>query len=213
MAQRVFFGARAWSLEEAPDGPRVVIPSPFLWPLTIFLGFWLWGWTMGEISAARALWQLAQTANGWLALLPGAFLLFWLAGWSAAGVLVWGTFLFSIQGREVVTLQEGMLRVRLETLLGLGWSWRFSLAELEAPRLLSLQTAGNKSPAAAGAAGAVLPDYAGIKLKAGSKSWRLGLGLTQSAARDLMHTLSARFGLPRAAAGAPPEIIKNEEDD
>jgi hypothetical protein len=213
MARQIVFMTRAWSLEEAPDGPRVVIPSPFLWPLTIFLSFWLWGWTMGEVSAAKSLWQLAQTATDWMALLPGAFLLFWLAGWSAAGVFVWGTFLFSIQGREVVTLQGGLLRVRLETLLGLGWSWRFNLAELEAPRLLSLQVTGNKKPEDARAAGAALPDYAGIKLKAGSKSWRLGLGLTQAAARDLMHTLSARFGLPRAAIGAPPEIIKNEEGD
>ena len=123
------FKARTWALEETTDGPRVVIPTPFLWPISIFMGFWLCGWP---------------------ALLPGGFLLFWLAGWTAAGFFTWGAFLFSIQGREVVSLSGDKLRVRLQTLLG----------------------------------------------------------LEEAGAKDLLHTLSARFGLPRAGE---PELQKEEQ--
>ncbi|HAT72517.1 MAG TPA: hypothetical protein DCS63_06855 [Elusimicrobia bacterium] len=144
------FKARTWALEETTDGPRVVIPTPFLWPISIFMGFWLCGWTAGEVSAAKALWQLARSADSWPALLPGGFLLFWLAGWTAAGFFTWGAFLFSIQGREVVSLSGDKLRVRLQTLLG----------------------------------------------------------LEEAGAKDLLHTLSARFGLPRAGE---PELQKEEQ--
>lgn len=192
------FKARTWTLEETTDGPRVVIPAPFLWPVSIFLGFWLSGWTAGEMSAARSLWQLARAADGWLVLLPGGFLLLWLAGWTAAGVFIWGIFLFSIQGREVVSLNGDKLRVRLETLLGLGWSWYFELARMAPPRLLVLPVPGNKSPEFSQAAGEALPGYSGITISSGAKKWRLGLGLEEAGAKDLLHTLTSRFGLPRA---------------
>ena len=190
--------ARVWTLEETPDGPRVVIPAPFLWPLSLFLGFWLCGWTAGEMSAARELWHLLRSADGWLALLPGGFLLFWLAGWTAAGIFTWGIFLFSIQGREVVSLRGGQLRVRLETLLGLGWSWRFELAELAPPRLIVMPAPRSRGQGAAQAPGAAAPAYSGITLSGGGRKWRLGLGLDEAGARNLLYTLTSRFGLPRA---------------
>lgn len=203
MAQLTVFKTRSWTLEETTEGPRVVIPSPRLWPVSIFLGFWLYGWTEGEVSAARSLWQLARSADGWLALLPGAFLLFWLAAWTVAGVFTWGAFLFSIEGREVVSLNGGKLRVRLETLLGLGWSWHFALAEMAPPRLMVLPVPGNKNLQGAQGSGAALPKYSGIAINSGSKKWRLGLGLEESRAKDLLYTLTSRFSLPRAGA---PEL-------
>lgn len=213
MTQANFFKTRIWNLEDTTDGPRIVIPSPFLWPLSIFFGFWLGGWTMGEISAIKGLWQLANSANSWVALLPGVFMLFWLAGWTVGGVFAWSVFLFSIQGREVVTLDGTMLRVRLETLLGLHWSWRFNLAEMEAPQLMVMDVGDSENAQRIRAAGGMLPDYSGIKLKAGKKTWRLGLGISQPAAKELMYTLHSRFGLPRAAADAQPEIIQSESSD
>jgi hypothetical protein len=202
------FKPRTWTLEETTEGPRVVIPSPFLWPVAIFLGFWLYGWTAGEMSAAKGLWQLARSADSALALLPGAFLLFWLAGWTVGGVFAWGIFLFSINGREVVSLSGDRLRVRLETLLGLGWSRYFTLAEMAPPRLIVMPVPANRNLEAARAAGTALPDYSGITICSGSRKWRLGLGLETAGAKDLLHTLTSRFGLPRAAE---PELQKDEE--
>ncbi|OGS13308.1 MAG: hypothetical protein A2234_07915 [Elusimicrobia bacterium RIFOXYA2_FULL_58_8] len=200
MAQMAIFKPRAWTLQETASGPRVVIPSPVLWPVSIFLGFWLFGWTSGEVAAIKALWQLARTATGGLALLPGAFLLFWLAGWTVAGFFTWGIFLFSIQGREVVSLHGDKLRIRLETLLGLGWNRHFALAEMAPPRLLSMPVPENSKPDPAQTVGMALPKYSGIAITSGSRKWRLGLGLEETGAKDLLYTLTARFGLPRAAA-------------
>jgi hypothetical protein len=195
MAQMVFFKPRIWTLEETTDGPRVVIPSPCLWPLAIFLGVWLCGWMAGEVSAAKSLWQLARTSDTWLALLPGAFLLFWLSGWTMAGIFIWGAFLFSIQGREVVSLHGDRLRIRLETLVGLGWSWHFSLPEMAPPQLIAIPLQKNKDLDDTRLAGAMLPNYSGVVIRSGSKSWRLGLGVDEPGARDLLHTLTVRFGL------------------
>lgn len=188
------FNTRTWTMEETADGPRVVIPAPFIWPLSIFLGFWLCGWTAGEVSAARQLLEMANTAGGWQDLLPGGFLLFWLAAWTAVGIFTWGAFLFSIQGREVVSLNGHRLRIRLETLLGLGWSWNFPLAEMAPPRLMVPPAPDAGYAPAAGPR----PRYSGITISCGGRKWRLGLGLDESAARDLLYTLSSRFGLPRA---------------
>lgn len=213
MAQHIIFGVRNWTLEDTTDGPRVVIPSPFLWPITIFFSFWLWGWTMGEISAIKGLWQIASSATSWVALLPGAFMLFWLAGWTVGGVFAWSLFLFSIQGREVVMLEGAVLCVRLETLLGLHWSWRFNITELEAPRLLSLLAGESENFDKIKGAGGVLPDYAGIKLTAGKKTWRLALGVSLASAKELAYTLHSRFGLPRADLAAKPEVVEGPDGD
>lgn len=191
------YARREWTLEETSEGPRVVIPAPQLWPVTLFLGVWLAGWAAGEVSAVKALLEIARTQDGPLALLPGAFLLFWLAGWTAGGLFALAVALFSLQGREVATLSNGTLLVRLETFFGLGWTWKLPVAGMAPPRLkLSEVPVGRVGALPDGAKPQVF-DFAYIALESGRRKWRLGLPMAEERARDLLYTLQTRFGLPR----------------
>jgi hypothetical protein len=192
-----FFKSREWSLEETSDGPAIVIPSPCIWPLALFFSFWLAGWAAGEVSAVKALYGLVRSAEHWAALLPGAFLVVWLAGWTAGGVFAWSIFLFSLKGREVVTLRADKLRVRLETFFGLGWSWKFPVPGMSPARVTPIPLPEGKTPPGADAAGMPPPRLAFVAIASGGKTWRLGLGLDERRAGDLLHTLSSRFGVPR----------------
>jgi len=190
----LLYKGRDWSLEEGPAGARFVIPAPRIWPLALFFSFWLAGWTAGEVSAAKQAWALLSGGAGGWELLPAAFLLFWLAGWTAGGLFAWGVFLFSLSGREVVTLREGELCIRAETVLGLGWTWKYPLAGMTPPKLVvtDLKT---DLPAAARDPGLDLR-YGYLAIESGGRRWRLGLGLEERRAAELLHTLSSRFGLP-----------------
>lgn len=204
-----FAGGRDWSHEETPEGPRVVIPWPRLWPLTAFLAVWLAGWAAGEVSAGRQLWALLSRAEGWADLLPAGFLVFWLTGWTVGGAFAWGIFFMTLSGSEVVTLREGELRVRLETVLGLGRTWRFPVAGMAPPRVVSLWKGGAAgeysedggpgpdNPVAGAAPGDPARRYAMIRIESNGRKWRLGMGLSEARAKDLLYVLTSRFSLPR----------------
>lgn len=191
-----FMKARDWTLEETPEGPRLVVSIPCLWPISIFFAVWLSGWTAGEVSAVRSLMDLfGKGVCGWGEILPGAFLMFWLAGWTVGGAFAWGAFLFSLKGSEIVTLREGALRLKLETLFGLGWTWRLPVAGMAPPALTAAEVKTARQPQD----GSPAQRYAYIALESGGRKWRLGVGLTEQRAKDLLYTLTSRFGLPRGA--------------
>lgn len=191
------FKGRDWTQEEAPEGTRIVIPSPRLWPLAAFFALWLAGWTAGEVSAAKQLWGVFSGGGGAAALFAEAFLLFWLAGWTAGGLFAWGIFLFSLDGREVITMREDKLCIKLETFLGLGWTWRFNIAGMTPPRLAGAEETadrGDPNPLAR-------LNLAHIAIESGSRKWKLGVGLEAQRAKDLLHVLNSRFNLPRERRG------------
>lgn len=208
-----FYKGRDWTLEETPEGPRLVIPSPRVWPAALFMSFWLFGWVAGEVSAAREAWHLLSTAQGPAALVPAGFLLFWLCGWTVGGFFAGSIFLFSLYGREVVTLREGILRIRPETVLGLGWTWKFPVAGMTPPRLVLLGLPVGNAPGAV--AGAPAASYGHIAIESAGKRWRLGLGVEERRAKDLHYALTSRFGLPRegyrsSRDSASPGPLKNQ---
>ena len=192
-----FFKSREWSLEETSDGPAIVIPSPCIWPLALFFLVWLGGWTAGEGSAVKSLYGIIRGATPWAALFPAAFLVVWLAGWTIGGIFAWSIFLFSLNGREVVTLREDKLRVRLETFFGLGWSWKFAVPGMSPAKVVAMPLPAGKTPQGAGGAAMPQAKFAFIAIASGGKTWRLGLGLDERRAGDLLHTLNSRFGVPR----------------
>ncbi len=193
-----FFKSREWSLEETSDGPAIVIPSPRIWPLALFFLVWLGGWTAGEVSAAKSLYGIIKGATQWAALFPAAFLVVWLTGWTIGGIFAWGIFLFSLNGREVVTLAGDKLRVRPETFFGLGWTWKFPVPGMAPARVVALPLPAGKNPERADGALVQPPRYGYIAIASGGKTWKLGLGMDERRAGDLLHTLNSRFGVPRA---------------
>ncbi|HNW43155.1 MAG TPA: hypothetical protein PKI19_01530 [Elusimicrobiales bacterium] len=196
-----FFTPRDWNTEETSDGPRIVIPAPRIWPLPLFFGFWLCGWTTGELAAGRSLLQILQSGPSGAELLPAAFLAVWLCAWTLGGLFVWAIFFFSLNGREVVNLQGDRLRIRLETFLGLGWNRFFSLQGMLPPRLQNIPIPVPKTSVPGQTPGAPGLNYSHLVIESGTNRWRLGLGMEEQRAKELLYTLVTRFGLPREGFG------------
>lgn len=98
------YGGQA-TIEDTLNGVQISIPSKKNWFIIIFLGAWLGGWFMGETFAIGALSGLFGDGPASL------FLLFWLIAWTAGGFFAFRTFLWMIVGKEIISLERGMLTV------------------------------------------------------------------------------------------------------
>ncbi len=112
------------TIEQSPDGLRVVMRAPRAGCLVAALAALLVGWTAGGIAAVHAL-VTAGISNpaSWL-------LLVWLAGWLAGELFAAAALAFLINGREVLEVDDSELRLRAEA-LGRAWTRRYPLAEAE----------------------------------------------------------------------------------
>jgi hypothetical protein len=89
------------------DGLQITIPaarSPFL---VLFLSVWLLGWSVGEVTALRTLaaWAFGAASGqkfGNAGGPPAPFLIFWLAFWTVAGVVMLDALVWQFRGRETI---------------------------------------------------------------------------------------------------------------
>lgn len=208
MATIELHGRGDWRLEDWEGGSRVVIPTRPVWPVALFLGAWLCGWTAGEVSALKTLFGPGDWAGK-------GFIAFWLCGWTVGGAFAWAIFLAtSGLARESVWRDGPDLYVRWRV-LGLGWTWRYAVAAmgpLMAPYVLT-----RPPPSSAGASLVVAPDDGalrrpeaentsgrafragvaskGIRFSYAGKDRGVGVGLDEGQAARLAEVLALRFGL------------------
>lgn len=133
------------------------------------------GWLAGEVSAFRAL-----LFGGMGLSIATLFLLVWLAGWTAGGLVFGSVFLLMLDGREIVTVGEGIVRRRVEA-FGIGLSWRYPLEQVH-----DWRPTGDES----GVKSFITFHYDGPK---GSKSIRFGTGLTEPRAEEICSEVWNRF--------------------
>lgn len=197
-----------WRLEDSEAGPRVVIPTRPIWPVALFLAFWLCGWTAGEVSALK-------TLLGPGPLFAKGFILFWLCGWTVGGAFAWAIFLATAGlARESVWRDGPDLSVRW-SIFGVGWTRRFAVAGMgplsapppasKAPQprpaggLVVADDDGPLRPASAGAAdGAAFRaggESKGVRFSHAGKEVSVGLGLDEGQAARLAEVMALRFGL------------------
>jgi hypothetical protein len=168
-------------IEETPSGLRVLMPVPRMGCVIAFLGVWLFGWAAGEISALRALLGLLVEREGGLTGFGGAlFLLIWLVGWTAGGAVAGFIFLMMLDGREILTVDDTIIRRRAEAFRW-GLSWRYPLEKCS-----NLRPTGNGGDVK----NFISFDYTGPKSE---KTVRLGSGLTETAAEEVAEKIWARF--------------------
>lgn len=167
-------------IEETPGNLRIVMPTPRIGCVAAFLGVWMLGWAAGEFSALRALFSLLLAGAGAASIGGAAFMLFWLAGWTAGGVVCGFIFLMMLDGREIITLGDGILRRRVEAFRW-GLSWRYPLE-----RCSNLRRTGNSEDSKT----FISFDYTGPK---GDKTIRFGTGLTETAAQQVAEKTWAAF--------------------
>lgn len=88
---------------ETPPGKMIItIPARRTLITVVFLAFWLFMWTRGWNSAA------SQIADGH----ADAFLYIWITAWTFGGLLACLFVLWSIIGKEIVTLTTSQITVK-----------------------------------------------------------------------------------------------------
>ena len=99
--------------EEDGTALRIILPVRKNWFIIVFLGFWLSFWALGEIMAVGMMVAvvggsligrpLAGEAGGPIfAVGIGLFMLAWLAGWTAGGLVALVVWLYQVTGKEVI---------------------------------------------------------------------------------------------------------------
>lgn len=115
-------------VENRGNDLNIIIPTKKRIFITLFMVVWLGGWFMGECFAIRALF------NG----VPGGvnlFLLFWLCGWTLGGIYIIFAILWTLAGKEIITISRGMLRVERK-IFGLGTDREYLISEIKNFRVI-----------------------------------------------------------------------------
>ena len=138
-------GSRA-AVNDSPEGLEIVMPAPRIWPLVVFLGFWLAGWVTGEAFALRQL--LSPSPLG-----AKVFLAVWLSFWTFGGTAALSICVWMLTGHERVRLRPDALTLQREA-FGLG---PVKVYELDRVRDLTAQALPPLTEVAV-ARGATTPD-------------------------------------------------------
>lgn len=184
-------GKPRYSVERTPTGMIFSIPSRRNWFVIIFLGFWLMGWALGEITVLGVLgvgiYEFMQggiesIAEKGVGAFGGAFLILWLAGWTVGGFFAIYTWLWQLKGVEQITMSGDSLKIEKKTPLwtrGKNYrissisSLRISSSSASMPRKYS----GMNSPGFSG--GLLAFDY-------GTKTVNFGMGLDEAEAKLIL---------------------------
>ena len=172
-------------IEGGPEGLEIIIPAGRNLFAVVFLGVWLVGWLVGEVTAIAAI-----TSTGNLA--ADAFLLLWLTFWTIGGCVAAYTWLWMLVGKERILMGASTLCVKRD-ILGLGRTRTYELFRIRDLRVVA-QADMPRAPRIAfrpwGAAGGLIAfDYEG-------KTIRLGGAIEAAEARMIVERMKARFAFP-----------------
>jgi hypothetical protein len=182
---RIALSEMRFVIEETPRGLSVTIPTPRNIFALLFLPVWFVGWALGEVSALRSL-------SGGGGKGPGSFLLVWLAFWTLGGVWAVLTFLRMLVGKERLELDGKVIRVRHEV-FGIGPSKEYELRHVRGLRLANTGQVPIAWRAFAPGQGTIAFDYA-------AKTIRLGDGLEEAEAKQIISRLQQRYRFPSSAS-------------
>lgn len=167
--------SRHTAIETTPESVKVIMHVPRVGCAMAFLGLWMMGWAAGEFSAIKGLFSSGLS-------FATLFLVAWLVGWTAGGLVFGSILLLMLDGHEIVTVGDGIIRRRVEA-FGLGLSWRYPLDQVS-----NWRPTGDAGDDAAKSF--VSFDHAGPK---GSKTIRFGSGLTEPRAEEIADAVWSRF--------------------
>lgn len=178
--------AARFQAEITTDGFRVVIPASRNWFTMLFLLAWLGGWTIGETKVAGQLLNAGDRT-------PTAFLFFWLIGWTLGGLFTFGTVLWQLAGREVMTATSLALLYRVEVFgVGISRSYGASyIKNLRATESSASPTWNQRRmlpPLFGSGNGLIAFDY-------GARTIRIGSSLEEAEAKPLVDSLKQHLPL------------------
>jgi hypothetical protein len=180
---RVTPPGRRSTARRTPEGFEVSIPAKRHILQLGFLTVWLTGWGAGGLFAT---WQVLFNTKSPADLI----LLVWLLFWAVFGSFAVYTWLWMVTGREVLALRPNALVVKRVVLAGLGRSKEYDLRHTKNLRL-GAQTwnafAWDRGMQFWGIGGGPIAfDY-------GSQTIRVGAGLDEAEAREVVRELKAEY--------------------
>ena len=179
------------SFSGGPEGLEITIPAPRNVFALVFLGVWLVGWVLGELSAIARIASRQDFASE-------MSLLVWVVFWTIGGAFVACLWLWMLAGKERIILGSSTLCIKREV-FGFGVTRTYELsrvrnlrvsAERGAPQGLE---AGLRSWGLTG--GLVAFDY-------GQKVVRFGASVDDAEAWAIVERMKQRYGF-RQVAGPP----------
>jgi hypothetical protein len=172
---------RAQILDEV-SRVRVTIPARRNWFVILFLPLWLAGWAAGDVAVLSQVIDDPPTGG------EGPFILVWLVLWNVFGPLFALFWLWTVAGKEIVTLDAEVLSLRY-ALGRVGWTRRFARDQVAALRVSPSATAEARSLAWWPGAGTIAFDY-------GARTYRFGSGLDEAEAKQVAADLRRRLEPP-----------------
>jgi hypothetical protein len=176
-----------------PEGLEIVIPARRHLLALLFLGVWLVGWLVGEMTV------ISQVFSG-RAAGPEVILLLWLIFWTSGGALAASVWLWMLVGKERVLVGASTLHVKRDV-LGLGWTRSCELYKVRNLRVAP-QPGGPRDMGVAlrlsGLAGGM------IAFEYGRKTIRFGAGLDEAEAHMIVGRMKQRYAFAETSS-APVE--------
>lgn len=172
-----------FELEPTPAGLRIAIPARRNVFVMLFFCVWLCFWWFAE---RQVLAQLKDPAHH----SPNLFLVVWLAGWTAGGVWVAVSLLWQIAGREIITLESGLLTQRVEV-FGIGRNRTYDASRISRLRAVdsTLESVAQPQrwtpPLWTNSIGPIAFDY-------GASTVRMGRALSAAEAQQVIGKLNER---------------------
>ena len=189
-----------YSLEDSDDGLRFTIPSETNWIWIIVLGLWLIFWVASEVfiwavgipvlvemlSSLAHKQSIMNLPGNWVVL----FILLVLGVWTIGGMFNLYGFLWQLVGREVIEINEQLIRVR-RLVFGRGCTKKYIAKRIRNMHVTSgyrnrwLVNAGRSSPVRL-SDGFIAFDYE-------RKVIYFGSGIAVEEARQILSQVQQRF--------------------
>lgn len=174
--------ARA-TVQETPAGLEVVVPGRRNWFVAVFLGLWLCGWAMGEVTVPVMFAQGKVREAG-----AELFLIVWFLGWTLGGSVALYSFGWLVSGRERVVFSATRIGIKCEV-FGLGRMREYDAAHVRALRFSAVPANPFDFRHAltfwGGGGGLLSFDY-------GATTVRFGAGIEESEAKSLAAEIRRR---------------------
>lgn len=167
----------------------------------IFLGLWLMGWAFGEFTVGGIiikgilsfLFGSSEISKAGASGLSGAglFMIAWLAFWTVGGGFALYAFFWQLSGKENIEVSYDSVKIR-RTILGYGKVNEYTSSQIKGLRISPVASDNNmfgRSSVSSfwGLSGGFLVfDY-------GSKTFRIGGGVDEAEARQILEKIVTRF--------------------
>ena len=179
---KIEVGKGRGKVEQTNHGLRITIPSKKNFFLIVFMGFWLMGWAIGEVSVLKELLNLTDGV-------PEFFLIAWLGGWTVGGAFAIYAWLWNVMGKEIVDITSSELS-HIKVLAGFNRSSEYAVSSISKLRLQPQNTSifgsGNGMEFWGITGGSIAFDY-------GQSTHKFGAQLDEAEASHIIEAIKNRF--------------------